>query len=97
LNKFVNKHVFMSAAALQLLLPLPAAAHSRIQIASAGAAASATASVNFKIVIPTVLYLRLGSESAAIVSNSRKAMVQKARCAPAAPDTGRILCTASMP
>jgi hypothetical protein len=97
LNKFVNKHIFMSAAALLLLLPLPAAADSRMQVASAGSAASVTASVNFKIVIPTVLYLRLGGESAAIMSNSRKALVQKARCAPAASDAGRILCTASMP
>ncbi|HWG71576.1 MAG TPA: hypothetical protein VN692_19335 [Steroidobacteraceae bacterium] len=93
----MNKHAFMSAAALLLLLPLSAAADSRMQAASAGSAASATVSVNFKIVIPTVLYLHLGSESAAIMSNNRKTMVQKARCAPAAPNAGRMLCTASMP
>ena len=95
MNKLVNKHSFLCAAAL--LLPLLAAADSRLQSAAAGSAASATASVNFKIVIPTVLYLRVGGETAAIMSNSRKALVQTARCAPAAPNAGRVLCTASMP
>lgn len=87
----------MRAAALLLLLPLPAAADSRLQAAAPGSAASATASVNFKIVIPAVLYLHLGGESAATMSNNRKTLVQKARCAPAAPHAGRMLCTASMP
>jgi hypothetical protein len=52
----------MSTAAL--LLPLAAVPESRIQTAPAGAAASATAHVNFKIVIPQVLYLHVGGENA---------------------------------
>ena len=51
----------MSTAAL--LLPLTAVPESRIQTASAGAAANATAHVNFKIVIPQVLYLHVGDEN----------------------------------
>jgi hypothetical protein len=40
------------------LLPLMAAADSRLQSTAPGAAASATAHVDFKIVIPEVLFLR---------------------------------------
>jgi hypothetical protein len=67
----------MSTAAL--LLPLMVAGESHIQTQAAGAAPAATAHVNFKIVIPKVLYLRIGSgsdrlpdtETVAIMSNSR--------------------------
>jgi hypothetical protein len=75
----------MSSAVL--LLPLMAAAESRIQTAAAGAASSATAQVNFKIVIPKVLYLRVdsdmadgddrtaGAQNVAVMSNSRNVTV----------------------
>ena len=68
----------MSMAAL--LLPLMVAADSHIQTKAASAALAATSHVDFKIIIPTVLYLHVGSandrttrgvESVAIMSNSR--------------------------
>jgi hypothetical protein len=67
----------MSTAAL--LLPLMVAADSHIQTKAAGAAATVT-HLDFKIIIPTVLYLHVGSandrttqgaETVAIMSNSR--------------------------
>ena len=62
-----------------LLLPLMVAAESHIQTKTAGTATAVTAHVNFKIIIPKVLYLRVGSgddltvdtETVAIMSNSR--------------------------
>jgi len=62
-----------------LLLPLMVAGESHIQTEAVGAATAATAHVNFKIVIPKVLYLRVadgndpiaGAETVAIMSNSR--------------------------
>jgi hypothetical protein len=65
----------MSTAAL--LLPLMVAAESHIHTQAAGTAPAAMAHVNFKIVIPKVLYLRIGSdrvpdtETMAIMSNGR--------------------------
>jgi hypothetical protein len=68
----------MSTAAL--LLPLMVAADSHVQTKSANAASVAASHVDFKIVIPTVLYLHVGSandrttrgaETVAIMSNSR--------------------------
>jgi hypothetical protein len=67
----------MSVAAL--LLPLMAAAESHMRTEAARAASAATAHVNFKIVIPTVLYLHVGNASdralgagtVAVMSNSR--------------------------
>jgi hypothetical protein len=94
----------MSTAAL--LLPLTAVPESRIQTAATGAAASASAHVNFKIVIPQVLYLRVGGESArttdspivAVMSNGRRSIAQNAQCALASiPGARRYLCTASIP
>jgi hypothetical protein len=67
----------MSSAAL--LLPIAAVPESRIASDEAGAALQATAHVNFKIVIPKVLYLHVGLEeerdpdaqTVAVMSNSR--------------------------
>jgi hypothetical protein len=68
----------MSMAAL--LLPLMVAADSHIQTKAASAALAATSHVDFKIVIPPVLYMHVasandratpGSETVAIMSNSR--------------------------
>ena len=70
----------MSMAAL--LLPLMVAADSHIQTKAASAALAATSYVDFKIVIPTVLYMHVesandrttrGAETVAIMSNSRNA------------------------
>ena len=68
-----------SMGAAALLLPLMVAAESHIQTQAASAASAATARVNFKIIIPTVLYLRAGggrdriagAETVAVMSNSR--------------------------
>ena len=62
-----------------LLLPLTAAADSRVQTGAPDTSVSATAQVNFKIVIPTVLYLHVdngidragGAETVSIMSNGR--------------------------
>jgi hypothetical protein len=67
----------MSVAAL--LLPSVVTAESHIQTKAASAASTATAHVNFKIVIPTALYMQVGNASdrasgaqtVAIMSNSR--------------------------
>jgi hypothetical protein len=79
---------------MALLLPLPAVPESHIQTGSASASSS-TAHVNFKIVIPQVLYLQVGAG---------KAIAQDAQCklTPAppglpAPGTHAIICTASKP
>ena len=78
-----------------LLLPLTAVPESQLQTESAGAVSSTTAHVNFKIVIPQVLYLQVGAG---------KAIAQDAQCklTPAppglpAPGTHAIICTASKP
>jgi hypothetical protein len=62
-----------------LLLPLTAATDSRVQTGATDTSVSATAQLNFKIVIPTVLYLRLDNgsertgsdETVSIMSNGR--------------------------
>ena len=59
-----------------LLLPWAAVPESRVETAAANTALQATAHVNFKIVIPQVLYLHVGADAApadtvAIMSNSR--------------------------
>jgi hypothetical protein len=68
----------MSMAAL--LLPLTVAADSHVQTKAASAASAATSHVDFKIIIPSVLYLHVGSandrtsrgaETVAIMSNNR--------------------------
>jgi hypothetical protein len=72
----------MSVVAL-LLLPPMVAAESHIQTEAPGAAPAVTAHVNFKIIIPKVLYLRVGSETArtaaaetvAIMSNGRNVLL----------------------
>jgi hypothetical protein len=65
----------MGSAAL--LVPMMAVPESRIQSEGAGAGLQATAHLNFKIVIPKVLYLNVASaigrdaQTVAIMSNSR--------------------------
>jgi hypothetical protein len=62
-----------------LLLPIAAVPESRIQSEGANAAVQATAHLNFRIVIPKVLYLHVGDgsvrdadpETVAVMSNSR--------------------------
>jgi hypothetical protein len=62
-----------------LLLPFMAVPESHVQTGTANTAASATAHVNFKIIIPPVLYLGVaggndrieGADTVAVMSNSR--------------------------
>jgi len=62
-----------------LLLPLMASPESHVQTGAASVASSASAHVNFKIVIPQVLFLQVGSrnnraedaQTVSILSNSR--------------------------
>lgn len=60
-----------------LLLPMAAVPESRIETPAANSAMQATAHLNFKIVIPKVLYLHVAgandrdAQTVAIVSNSR--------------------------
>jgi hypothetical protein len=66
-----------------LLMPMMAAPESHVQTAAASTAVNAVAHVNFKIVIPTVLYLRMGSardrgdgaKTVSIMSNGRNVML----------------------
>jgi hypothetical protein len=68
-----------SVGTAALLLPMMVAGESHIQTESAGTATTTAAHVNFKIVIPKVLYLRVsggndpiaGAETVAVMSNSR--------------------------
>jgi hypothetical protein len=83
----------MSTAAL--LMPMMAAPESHVQTAAASTATNAAAHVNFKIVIPTVLYLRMGSandhggaaNTVTIMSNGRNVMLNPAA---RSPDDGRV-------
>lgn len=66
-----------------LLLPLTAATESDTRVGALGAALSATAQLNFKIIIPQVLYLQVGREAnriegldtVAIMSNSHNVVL----------------------
>jgi hypothetical protein len=88
----------MSTAAL--LLPLTAATESQIGIGARSASLSATAQLNFKVIIPKVLYLQLGPDGVILSGGARKAMAQKAVCSSDGQPTlagSRLICTASMP
>jgi hypothetical protein len=70
----------MSTAAL--LMPMMAAPESHIQTGAASTAVNAAVHVNFKIVIPTVLYLRMasanergGAKMLTVMSNGRNVML----------------------
>jgi hypothetical protein len=71
-NPALKFTAFNGLLGVAALLPLMAAADSRLQGAAPGAALSAGAHVDFKIVIPEVLYLRSGgAEKVSIMSNAR--------------------------
>jgi hypothetical protein len=77
-------------AGAALLLPLTAVPESRIESGTASTASSAMAHVNFKIVIPQVLYLRVGpgndgvagTQTVAIMSNGRNVTLNSTDRAP---------------
>lgn len=93
----------MTGAAL--LLPLAAVPESRIESGMTSKASSAMAHVNFKIVIPQVLYLRLGPgndgvagmQSVAIMSNGRNVTLNSTDRAPdsSAPARRNVILNAS--
>jgi hypothetical protein len=104
LNKYSQNQMFHAARRLlvgggviaALLLPSAAVPESRVGTGAPNAALSATAHVNFKIIIPKVLYLRvgnandraLGAGKVAVMSNGHNAT--DAHCTP-------VVCTLSMP
>jgi hypothetical protein len=85
----------MSCAAM--VLPFLAAADSHIQTAASSAALRATAHVEFKIIIPKVLYLQVGdSGPVAIMSNGRNVSLTATVRAPAAnPAHGNVILSAA--
>jgi hypothetical protein len=79
-------------SAVAVLLPLTAATESQIRSGAPSASLSATAQLNFKIIIPKVLYLQVGREgdriegpqTVAIMSNSHNVELNASlRTAPA--------------
>jgi len=94
----------MSATAL--LLPLTVVPESRIQTGAARGALSATAHVNFKIIIPKILYLHVGGGNDCIAGARNVALNATVRTPAVAPadsrgrvsvDGHQVVCTASMP
>ena len=81
-NSIVNKswafNGLMSTAAL--LLPLTAATESQIRSGAPSASLSATAQLNFKIIIPKVLYLRVGRDGVILSTGAGKGIAQEALC-----------------
>jgi hypothetical protein len=84
------------ASTAALLLPLMAVAESHLQ-AGTGAALVATAHLNFKIVIPQVLYLQVGdSGPVAIMSNGRNvALTATVRAPSTNPAHGNVILSAA--
>jgi hypothetical protein len=81
----------MSTAAL--LMPMMAAPESHVQTGAASNTVNAVAHVNFKIVIPTVLYLRMasandrsgGAKMLTVMSNGRHVMLNPTARSPDEP------------
>jgi len=91
-------HGLMSGAAL--LLPLTAATESQVRSATASGSSSATAHLDFKIIIPKVLYLQVGREGVILSTGARRGIAHEAACTPdgkPAVAGSRLICTASMP
>jgi|HubBroStandDraft_1064217.scaffolds.fasta_scaffold00389_9 hypothetical protein len=68
-----------SIAAVVLLMPLTAAAESHIESAAATASLTAAAHLNFKIVIPTILYLQVASQGELIAGEQTAAVMSTGR------------------
>jgi hypothetical protein len=78
-----------------VLIPTCVAAESHGGSSTQGALASATARVEFKIIIPPMLYLRLADGAASVVTNGRAGMA-RAQCV--LNDTSKhLICTAATP
>jgi hypothetical protein len=90
------------SVAAMLLLPSMAAADSRVQGGAPNAPISATAHVNFKIVIPKVLYVQLGTgndravgaETVAIMTNSHNVTLNAMERTPNALTRGNVILSA---
>jgi hypothetical protein len=86
--------------AAALLLPLSAAPESHIQAqttnAAANGAVNAAAHVNFKIVIPQVLYLHVAdADTVAVMSNSRNVALSATAGSPAGRVAGNFILSAA--
>jgi len=66
-------------ATIALFMPLMAAAESQVESGAATAALSATAHLNFKIVIPKVLYLQVASKAELITGEQTVAVMSTGR------------------
>jgi hypothetical protein len=77
--KSSNAAIRGSIAAVALLMPVMAAAESHIESGAATVALNATAHLNFKIVIPKVLYLHVASEADPIAGGQRVAVMSTGR------------------
>ncbi|HEV7614493.1 MAG TPA: hypothetical protein VGO37_21625 [Steroidobacteraceae bacterium] len=92
-----------SVAAI-LLLPSMVSAESHIQAVALNDAPTATARVNFKIVIPRVLYVRLGTgndravgaETVAIMSNSRNVTLNATIRTPGSSAQGNVILSSAL-
>jgi hypothetical protein len=83
-----------------LLLPLTAVTESQVRTGTPSTSLSATAQLNFKIIIPKVLYLQVGREGVILSTGARKAIAPAALCTldgESALAGSRLVCTASMP
>ena len=86
-----------------LLLPPPAAPDSHLQTQAGGAAASATAHVNFKIIIPPVLYLHVAganeggadSRTVDVMSNNHNVALTATTRTPAGSVAGNVILSAA--
>ena len=88
----------MSTAAV--LLPLTAATESQIRAGAPNASLSAAAQLNFKIIIPTVIYLQVGRDGVITSAGARKSSAHEAICTRDGHSVlagSRLVCTASMP
>jgi hypothetical protein len=85
--------------AAALLLPLPAAPESHIQAPTTSSTSSAAAHVNFKIIIPSVLYLQVSDSAAvatvAVMSNSRNLALTTTVRSPAGSAAGNVILSAA--
>jgi hypothetical protein len=108
LNKNMHNHAVSAArlalltarsVAAILLLPSMVSAESHVQAVALNDAPTATARVNFKIIIPKVLYVHfgagndrvIGAETVAIMSNSRSVTLNATMRTPGSPAQGNVI------
>ena len=112
LNKHTHNHALYAVRLVlrvaggviaALLLPSMVGADSRVQTGAPSAPLRATAHVNFKIIIPKVLYLQVGNENdravgaetVAIMSNSHNVTLNATVRTPDSPAHGNVILSAA--